>query len=152
MTGGRLRAAVVAAKTEVVLRMLDGMGSLPLGSEDEFVTQPHFVAAGESYLRRGLEALFDLGRHILAKGHGIPGTEYKEVAQRLGENGVLDAARAATMLKMAGYRNRLVHFYDEVTPPELYQILTVHRGDLATLLDSLRSWIVAHPQLVDESL
>lgn len=24
---------------------------------------------------------------------------------------------------MAGYRNRMVHFYDEVTPEELYQIV-----------------------------
>lgn len=29
------------------------------------------VAAGESFLRRGLEALFDLGRHVLAKGFDV---------------------------------------------------------------------------------
>jgi uncharacterized protein YutE (UPF0331/DUF86 family) len=143
---------VVAAKTELVLRMLAGIATLPLATESEFVALPHAVAAGESYLRRGLEALFDFGRHVLAKGHGISGTEYKEVARRLGENGVLEPREAALMFEMAGYRNRLVHFYDEVTAAELYRILTVHRDDIRVLLDALRAWIAARPQLLDETL
>ncbi len=57
---------MVAAKIGTVVRMLDGMASLPLGSEAELLADPRMVAAGESYLRRALEALFDLGRHLLA--------------------------------------------------------------------------------------
>lgn len=53
---------------------------------------------------------------------------------------------------MAGYRNRLVHFYDEVTPVELYTILTDHIVDVRKLTDALRTWLAAHPEWVDESL
>lgn len=34
------------------------------------------VAAGESFLRRALEVLLDLGRHVLAKGFGRVVPEY----------------------------------------------------------------------------
>jgi uncharacterized protein YutE (UPF0331/DUF86 family) len=132
--------------------MLAGVRSLPLASEAELLADPRMVAAGESFLRRGLEALFDLGRHVLAKGFGEPVAEYEAIAQRLGERAVLDAAQVERLRAMAGYRNRLVHFYDEVTPAELYRILTEHVDDVRRLLDALRSWIAAHPELIDESL
>jgi uncharacterized protein YutE (UPF0331/DUF86 family) len=53
---------------------------------------------------------------------------------------------------MARYRNRMVHFYDEITAPELYAILTEKRGDLEEILTALQSWIAAHPELCDEEL
>jgi len=152
VTAGRLRAAVVAAKSEVVLQMLAGMETLPLASEEALLADPRMLAAGESFLRRALEALFDLGRHLLAKGFGIPGAEYKDVAKHLGTHGVLSAGDAVTMVAMAGYRNRLVHFYDEVTPSELYRILAVHSGDIRLLLEALTAWVGAHPELVDDAL
>ena len=34
------------------------------------------------------------------------------------------------LLEMAGYRNRLVHFYFEVSPEELYQILQNNLDDV----------------------
>jgi uncharacterized protein YutE (UPF0331/DUF86 family) len=152
MSPGKIRAGVIADRTAVVRRMLDGIASLPLGHEQEFLADPRMVAAGESFLRRGLEALFDIGRHLLAKGFAEPAVEYKEIADRLGAHGVLDAARVARLRAMAGYRNRLVHFYAEVTPAELYRILTGHSDDVRDLLDALRGWIAARPDLVDESL
>lgn len=152
MTPSRIRATVVADKVELIMRMLDGIAALPLGSESEFLADPRMVAAGESFLRRALEALFDIGRHVLAKGYGEPAAEYKDIAQRLGQRAVLSALQAEQLRKMAGYRNRLVHFYDEVASEELYRILTENLGDVRELLDALRQWIAANPELVDESL
>jgi uncharacterized protein YutE (UPF0331/DUF86 family) len=152
MSPGKIRASVVADKTAVVRRMLDGIASLPLASEQEFLADPRMVAAGESYLRRGLEALFDIGRHLLAKAFADPAAEYEHVAERLGAHGVLDAEHVARLRVMAGYRNRLVHVYAEVTPAELYAILTRHGDDVLDLLDALRQWMAAHPEMVDESL
>lgn len=152
MSPGKIRAAVVAAKVELIERMLDGTRSLPLATEREFVADPRMVAAGESFLRRALEALFDIGRHILAKGFGVPAAEYKDIAHRLGEHAVLDDEQTARLTAMAGYRNRLVHVYDEVTPAELYTILTQHIDDVRVLTDAARTWLAAHPDRVDDSL
>jgi len=49
----------------------------------------------------------------------------------LGKRGIIDQKFAEDKLvEMAGYRNRLVHFYEEITPKELYQIITQDLNDL----------------------
>jgi uncharacterized protein YutE (UPF0331/DUF86 family) len=40
---------------------------------------------------------------------------------------------------MAGYRNRLTHHYDEVTPAELFSVISRDLGDFETIADALRS-------------
>lgn len=110
--------------------MLAGIATLPLGSPAAFSRDPRDVAAAESYVRRALEALLDLGRHILSKGLGQGALEYKQVAIALRQAGVLDEQNGAVLLEMAGYRNRLVHFYDEVGAAELYEICAHRLGDL----------------------
>ena len=78
MSPGPISRVVVADKVAAVGRMVDGIRSLPLENLATFTTDPRMVAAGDSYLRRGLEALLDLGRHILAKGFGRAPAEYAE--------------------------------------------------------------------------
>lgn len=66
-------------------------------------------ATAESYLRRSLEAIFDIGRHVIAKSAGKPVVEYKEIASLLGKKGIITMEHAERLRLMAGYRNRLVH-------------------------------------------
>ena len=53
---------------------------------------------------------------------------------------------------MAGYRNRPVHFYDEVTDEELFEICTQQAGDVGGLLDALLGWVRRHPEKVEGRL
>lgn len=152
MTRGNIRTSVVTAKVELIRRMLRQIAELPLSSPSEFVEDSILVGAGESFLRRALEALLDLGRHILAKGFGIATSEYKEIPIRLEEVGVLPAEQLQVAKDMAGYRNRLVHFYEDVTPEELYGILTEHAADIEGLLDSIRRWVTENPEWLDSKL
>jgi len=50
-------------------------------------------AVAESYIRRSLEAMFDIGRHITAKTAGKGIVEYKEIANALGNAGVITKER-----------------------------------------------------------
>lgn len=99
-------------------------------SEEIFLSDKKNPPYVESYLRRGLEAIFDTGRHILAKTSGFKEIEYKSIAKELGKKGIISEALSDVLYKMAGYRNRMVHFYREVTPHELYQVITSHFSDL----------------------
>ena len=85
MTSGRVSRTVVADKVALIRRLLDEAGTLPLDDLDAFTRDPRMVAAGESYLRRTLEALLDIARHVLAKGFARGPSEYAEVARQLGE-------------------------------------------------------------------
>ncbi len=152
MTPGKLRAATVLARATQVQAMLDGISALPQGSLDEFVSDPRTVAAAESYLRRALEGLLDLARHLLAKGFGRAPAEYKQLATELLRLGVLDHDHADTMTELACYRNRMVHFYDEISDRELYAICTEQVTDVSSLLQALLTWVRLHPEKLDGSL
>ena len=149
MTRSQVRAAIVADRASWVRRMVEGLRSLPGESLESFLSDPRTVAAAESYVRRGLEALLDLGRHILAKGFGRAVVEYKDIPLQLREIGVVGEREAGLLRDMAGYRNRLVHFYSEVTPQELFHIRSTRLTDIEEVLSALLRWLQAHPELMD---
>ena len=152
MTPQLIRSRVISERSAWIRDMLERLKALPLGSFESFTADPRNPASAESYLRRALEALLDLGRHILAKGFGLAVTEYKEIAQRLTEQGILSADNGRLLEKMAGYRNRMVHFYQEISNQELYEICSLQLGDVENLLNALLKWVNNHPEKIDQSL
>ena len=152
MTPGSISKRIVLDRLAWVDRMVAEIRSLPLESKEAFFADSRNLWTAESCLRRALEALFDLGRHILAKGFGLGSSEYKEIVRNLVEQDVLSRQDGAILSLMAGYRNRLVHFYHEVTPDELYEICTSRIGDIVRLSETHRSWMKQHQDLLDEAL
>jgi len=141
MTPGDINEQVVSQRASWVLEMIDALRELPLANKEEFFHNKHNLAAAESYLRRSLEALFDIGRHILVKHFAYPAAEYKEIARGLAEKKVIGGTELELMRKMAGYRNRMVHFYHEITPEELHDVCLNHLDELKLLLETLLQWI-----------
>jgi len=152
MTPSKINKEVVTQRVSWILQMIEAMRELPLQNQTEFLKDRRNVASAESYLRRALEALLDLGRHILAKGFGYPATEYKDVARGLLEKTVLPQEEAALLNKMAGYRNRMVHFYHEITPKELYEICRYHLDEIKQVLDKLIEWLKENREKMDEGI
>jgi len=152
MTPSLLRAKVITERSAWIKEMLTSLKALPLESLEAFMADSRNIAAAESYLRRALEALFDLGRHILGKGFGRAVSEYKEIAQALVHERVLAEEQGRKITQMAGYRNRMVHYYQEISNQELYDILTHDLGDIEDLLSVILKWIQDHPNMVDQEL
>jgi uncharacterized protein YutE (UPF0331/DUF86 family) len=125
---------------------------LPLADRDQFMGDNRNMWTAESCLRRGLEALLDTGRHVLAKGFATGVTEYKEVARQLGEKGVLTQEEVNLLQILAGYRNRMVHFYHEISVDELYEICVSQLPDLTRIAQAYQKWLKQHPELLDDSL
>lgn len=151
MSPSQLRAKIVAERMAWINKMLANLRALPLDTYATFQSDPRNVAAAESYLRRALEALLDLGRHALAKGFGQAVTEYKEIAMALVQTGVLNQQNGKLLRELAGYRNRMVHFYHEISDQELYEICTVRLSDVNVLLAAIIDWIKAHPGMIDQA-
>lgn len=113
---------------------------------DEFLSDrknPPFV---ESFLRRALEAVFDIGRHILAKTYGFKEIEYKVIAKELAEKGIITKDLSDILYVMAGYRNRMVHFYREITSEELYQIAVNNLSDFENFNREIVAFIRAYEE------
>jgi len=149
---GKLSKRVIGDRLAWIDKMVVEIRALPLDSYEDFSANRRDVWAAESCLRRALEAVFDLGRHILAKGFGQGVTEYKQIASELETAGVLSHSRARLLSTLAGYRNRLVHFYHEVTSEELYEICRNNLDDLLRIKNALRKWVNENPDSIDETL
>jgi uncharacterized protein YutE (UPF0331/DUF86 family) len=152
MTPSGLREKIIVERAAWIRKMIKGIQGLPLDSKESFLSDPRNAASAESYLRRALEALMDLGRHVLAKGFGKAVTEYKEIPGELHAEGVLHSTDAILMRELAGYRNRMVHFYNEVTADELYKICHDQLNDVERILAAILKWINSNPELLDRSL
>ena len=144
MSPGDIDSKVVSQRVFWISQMTDALKDLRLEEKAAFLADRHKAAAAESYLRRALEALFDIGRHILAKKFAYPATEYKEIAKGLSENRVLVENEAELMRRMAGYRNRMVHFYHEISPEELHEICLFHADEIKFLVEKLLQWTKEH--------
>jgi len=152
MTPQHISRRIVTDRLEIIDNLLREIRGLPLGEKTIFFLDRRNIWAAESCLRRSLEALFDLGRHILAKGYGFGVSEYKEIATRLRDQGILLDQEAEMMQILAGYRNRLVHFYHEVSPDELYEISSHQLGDIEVITEAFRRWLREHPDKLDSTL
>ena len=68
MTPTLISRRVVVDRLNWAMRMVATIQDLPLADRDVFFADNRNVWTTDSCLRRALEALLDLGRHILAKG------------------------------------------------------------------------------------
>ena len=152
MMPSQISGQIAADRLSWVARMLETIRDLPLDDRDAFFADERNIWTADSCLRRALEALFDLGRHILSRGFGEAPSEYKEVATLLGKYDVLKPVEASLLRVLAGYRNRLVHFYHEVNAQELFDICARGLNDVEQIANAYRRWIQQHPDKIDGTL
>ncbi len=102
----------------------------PLNLE-QFLTTPDSYAIAEHHLRRALESVFDIGRHIIAKkGLGKP-ANYSQIIEILAQQDIIPQEFSQNIRGMAGYRNRLVHEYAKISPEEIHKIIQERLDDFA---------------------
>ena len=53
---------------------------------------------------------------------------------------------------LAGYRNRLVHLYHEITAEELFEICKNELDDILMIKTAFLDWLKVNPQYVDNTL
>jgi uncharacterized protein YutE (UPF0331/DUF86 family) len=105
---------------------------------EDFAEEDNFIRA-QFYLRRALEGVFHIASHLVSRKTGNRSTQYKEIARALADAGFMDKKFVEeSLVKMAGYRNRLTQFYADVTPDELQSVLRNHLGDILTFLKQIK--------------
>lgn len=139
MTKGQINLKLVTDRLGYVDHCLDALRALPMESLEVFQADLRNPASAESFLRRGIEALIDVARHLLAKGYGLASLDYREVARLAAAKELIeDREVASTFEQIAGFRNRLTHYYSDVTTEELFGIVTGRLDDLKEIAEGLQ--------------
>ena len=103
------------ARLQAIGRAGDGAASL---------ADPDRFAIAEYHARRLLECALDVARHLLAKEGTFKPATYPELMEGLGRMGAIPPALAQRTRDLAEQRNRLVHLGPEVTPEELFGLIS----------------------------
>jgi uncharacterized protein YutE (UPF0331/DUF86 family) len=137
-----INKTLIGQRLSLILEYYSQLAKFAEKTREEFLADKILVAATESYLRRILESIFDIGRHILAKNTRVDlAQEYKGIAKGLGELKVVNQDLSKKLVQMAGYRNRLVHLYNLVTDEELYHIIKNDLGDIKDFIKCVSDYI-----------
>ncbi len=89
----------------------------------ELDNDPVKEAAAVRMLQVVLEAMLDICCHIIArKGWGMP-TTYCEVVSISESHGLIPSELEGPYLKMARFRNRVVHHYNDISNAEVLEII-----------------------------
>lgn len=103
-------------------RLVESGRDAYLGSQDRRELAEH-------NLRIAIEALLDIGNHVIAT-QGFPKPlRLADCITILGREEVLPMEFAQKILPMVGLRNRLVHLYLEINHERMYDILTKELND-----------------------
>ena len=94
----------------------------------------------ERTLQMAIEVCVDVANHVIAdRALRVPAT-YAEVFEVLGESGLLGAAERSAMVRMAKFRNVVVHDYTRVDPTIVVGILRGHLEDFRRFHSAALRW------------
>ena len=92
----------------------------------------------ERTLQVALQAVLDVCSHVVSDARlGEPSTN-RDLVRALVQHGWLDARLGDTLVRMVGFRNVLVHDYDEVNLDILRAVVERHLGDLDAFAATVR--------------
>ena len=136
----------VQNKLDIIPENLEKLEILRAMGYEEFTSDFRNIDSSLHRFQTSIQALVDIGGYIIASlGLRAPGTS-GEVIDILVEHGLLNAAQRDRYISMIQFRNRIVHFYNDIDLKILYQILQEEVVDIRELYRILLLIIEDHPE------
>lgn len=141
-----LRQEAILPRINGISRNIQKLQKLAQFPLSEFEKREDIFDLTQHHLRLALEGVFHIGSHLLSRVPGKRATSYRDIAQLLGETGIVEQQFANdALIKMAGYRTRLTHFYHDITPQELSEIIRHNISDIEKFLQAVKK-VLQDPQ------
>jgi len=102
--------------------------------DESFKNDPMVFGSAERFLHLLIEALLDIGNHIISDQDLGEVEFYKDIPIILYENNYLDETQKDIFIKITGFRNILVHDYMEIDLDIVYAVLQDNLNDLKSIL------------------
>ena len=136
----------VQNKLDLIPKNLEKLEILRAMGFEEFTSDFRNIDSSLHRFQTSIQALVDIGGYIIASlGLRAPGTS-GEVIDILVDHGLLNAAQRDRYISMIQFRNRIIHFYNDIDLKILYQILQEQVVDIRELYRILLLIIEDHPE------
>ena len=104
-------------------------------TKEEFLKNPEFYGSAERFLHLSIEALLDIGNHIIADHNLGEVRWYRDIPEILEKQGIISEAQKDLWIKMIGFRNALVHEYLDIDRNIVYEVLHKNLNDIKNIRD-----------------
>lgn len=134
------------SKLDIIPENLEKLEIIRAMGYEKFTSDFRNIDSALHRFRTSIQALVDIGGYIIASlGLRTPGTS-GEVIDILLEHGLLNAEQRDRYISSIQFRNRIVHFYNNIDLKVLYQILQEELLDIRELSRTLILVIEEHPE------
>ena len=100
---------------------------------EEFLANPEKYGSAERFLQLAIEAVNDIGGHLVADLNLGTVEWARDIPERLYQAGYIDKDLREQWFRMIGFRNILVHDYLDVDRARVYEVLQHHLEDFERL-------------------
>jgi uncharacterized protein YutE (UPF0331/DUF86 family) len=109
--------------------------------QKEFIGDPDKIGSAKYHFIVAIESSIDMCNHIISRnGYRVP-EDYADTFKVMREKGAFDDEFSEQLVKMAKFRNRLVHIYWEIDNARVYKILEDHLGDFKIFINSIAGFL-----------
>lgn len=119
-----LNQELIKSKIYLITQDLERLKSFGIETFDEVAKDAMKYAAVQNLLMKIIGRAIDINEHVISKKAGLEKgfhLKYRETFLELGELGVLPKRFAQEISKSAGFRNALVHDYDNLEDYIVYK-------------------------------
>ena len=140
-----MRKEDVQSKLDIIPENLEKFEILRGMDYETFILDFRNIDSALHRFQTSIQALVDIGGYIIASlGLRTPGTS-GDVVDILVEHNLLKGEQRGRYISMIQFRNRIVHFYNDMDLKILYQILQEELVDIRELYQRLILIIDQHP-------
>lgn len=134
------RLRELAGHLRDAVRQLREVAVLP---RDAFLADSRTVNSAKYLLIVATEAALDICNHLAARRGGRSPEDYADCMVVLAEIGVIDNDLRTRLVRMALFRNLLVHVYAKVDDGQVHRVLREDLGDFERYLESVGRYLQA---------
>ncbi|HQL67500.1 MAG TPA: DUF86 domain-containing protein [Caldisericia bacterium] len=132
---------IVRKKLEVIEDEINFLKEIQKLNINEFQRDLRNLKSTCRSLQNAIQALIDLGNHIISSLNLGKPEIYEDIPSLLFENKVITKSFKEKFIYMIKFRNFLVHEYDRVNPLRIYKILKENIDDIESGMKLIKNFI-----------
>lgn len=114
---------IVKERLKKINEAVEQLKSIREKDKDEYLSDIKLQYSSMYAMIIAIEAICDIGNHILAYYFNRAGDTYKDIILQLGKVGVIPEEFSQESASMVDFRNILIHLYIKVNEEKVYQYL-----------------------------